>query len=78
MIALVTPGWAIGERHREMGHRQARLVGERNDLLDGVEPTLVTEARAEGGAAEIGVVTFAGAPVSIARASGLHTSVPIP
>ena len=43
MIAQVTPGWAIGERHREVGQRQARLLGERDELLDGVEPALVAE-----------------------------------
>jgi hypothetical protein len=32
------------ERHREVGHRQAGLLGERDELFDYVELALVAEA----------------------------------
>jgi len=38
-------GMGDRERHREVRHRQARLLRDRDELLDGVEPALVTEAR---------------------------------
>jgi hypothetical protein len=39
-----------------VGHRQARLLDERDDLLDGVEAALVAEVPEEGGAAEVGLL----------------------
>jgi hypothetical protein len=41
--ALVTPGMRDRERHREVRHRQGRRLGERNQLLNGVEPAFVAE-----------------------------------
>ena len=50
------------ERHREVRHRQARLLGERDDLLDGVESALVAHVPENGGAAQVGPLTLADAP----------------
>ena len=67
------------ERHREVRHRQARLFGERDDLLDGVEPALVAQVpEAEAGPVRVGLLALAVPAGEQAPASGLHTSVPIP
>jgi AcrR family transcriptional regulator len=50
------------ERHREVRHPQSRLFGDWDDLLDGIEPGLVTEAGQDGGAAEVGLLALADAP----------------
>ena len=67
-----------GKRHREVGHRQACLFGERHELLDDVEPALVTHGLEEGGAAQLVLLPLADAAGEHPLPSGPHTSVPIP
>ena len=66
------------ERDREVGHRHAGLLGERDELLDGVESMFVLEARHHGRATRVGLLVLAVRPVSMSLASGAQTSVPIP
>ena len=40
-------------RHREVGHRQARILGERDELLDDVEAALVGEVGKHAGTAQV-------------------------
>ena len=47
---------------RRCRHRQARLLGKRDDLLDGVEPALVAHMPENGGAAQVGPLALADAP----------------
>ena len=54
-------GVGDGERHREVGHGQARLRGERDELLDDVEAALVGEVVDHAGAAQVVVLVLADA-----------------
>ena len=45
------------ERHREVGHPDAGLLGERDDLLHGVDPPLVLVVPEHGRASEIGLLS---------------------
>ena len=60
--ALVTPGVGDGERHREVGHRQPGLLGERDELFDDVEAAFVGEVADHTGAAQVVVLVLAHAP----------------
>jgi hypothetical protein len=52
--------WRIDPSSRG-GSSQARFFGERDELLDGVEPALVTEGVEEAGADDVGLPAFADA-----------------
>jgi hypothetical protein len=54
-------GMGDRERHREVRHRQARLLGDGNDLLDGIEPGLGAEAGEQCGAVQVGLQVLADA-----------------
>lgn len=50
------------ERHGEVGERQARLPGERDELLDGVDTALVVDVLEEAGPSEFVPPALADAP----------------
>jgi hypothetical protein len=45
-----------------MSHWQSRLVGERDDLFDGIQPTLIAEVLEHGSAPKVGLLALAHAP----------------
>ena len=47
------------ERHREMGHRQPRFFGERDQPLHRVQAPLIAERRVEFRAGDVGVLPAA-------------------
>jgi hypothetical protein len=47
------------ERHREVGHRQSRFIGERDQPLHRVEAPLITERREEFRASDVVVLSAA-------------------
>jgi hypothetical protein len=49
------------ERHRKVGQRQTCLLGERDELLDGIETTLAPEVFQVGGAAQVVLLALADA-----------------
>jgi hypothetical protein len=51
-----------GERHREVGHGQACLGGEGDELFDDVETAFVGEVVNQAGAAQVVVLVLADAP----------------
>jgi len=52
-------GMGDREGQREVRHRQAGFFGERDELLDGVDPALVAEGPEKASAAQIGLLALA-------------------